>query len=338
MIPTQWPGLGPAVDLSSLDGGGTPHAAYGAAGDPWSPPATPDAVARPWWSCGTGAGNGNAFGAGNDSLWSSGAGGNGSSGNSISGLLTSIMNALQQFASTLSGGGAQSLSGGTQSFSGGGAQSPAQSGCQPPGSQWSQPWQQPPWQQPPGQQQPWQPWQGSPGASVGQEQTFSDVGISSSGDPHLTEVGTREGPAGNQPVDAHWDSMTSHPDLLHSDQIAGGYRVSTAVGAPTSSGTTFNQSATVHTTFGRDSVTLNRDGSFAVDDDGKAVTLTKGQQSTLSGGATVMLNDDGSLTVTARNAHGGSIETLMRSTGQAVDVDAHGHEIALGGDAITHHS
>lgn len=326
MIPSQWPGLGPAVDLSSLDGG-SPRGAY-AANDPWSPPATPDAVARPWWSCGTGAGSGAAFGGANDSPWSSGAFGSGNgSGNSISGLLTSIMNALQQFASTLTGGGAQTP-GQT------GWQSPSQSGCQP-GSQWSQPWQQPPWQQP---QQPWQPWQGSPGASVGQEQTFSDVGISSSGDPHLTEVGTREGPAGNQPVDAHWDSMTSHPDLLHSDQIAGGYRVSTAVGTPSASGATFNQSATVHTNFGRDSVTLNRDGSFSVDDDGHAVSLTKGQPATLSGGATVMLNDDGSLTVTARNAQGGSIETLMRSTGQAVDVDAHGHEIALGGDAITRHT
>lgn len=333
MIPTQWPGLGPAVDLSSLDAGGSPHAAYGAANDPWSPPASPDSVARPWWSCGTGAGNGTSWNGGNDSPWSSGSSaGAFGSGGSISGLLTSIMNALQQFASTLSGGSTQ---GGTQggALSGGG-----QSGCQSPGSSWSQPWQQPPWQQPPGQQQPWQPWQGSPGASVGQEQTFSNVGISSSGDPHLTEVGTREGPAGNQSVDAHWESMTSHPDLLHSDQIAGGYRVSTAVGAPGAGGATFNQSATVHTNFGRDSVTLNRDGSFSVDDDGKAVALTKGQQVTLSGGATVMLNDDGSLNVTARNAHGGSIETLMRSTGQGVDVNASGHEIALGGDAITKHS
>ena len=77
---TQWPGLGPNFDLSSLD------AASGEGrqlwpGDP-APGASPtlpsDAIGRSWWSCGTANANaGNPFGG----LFGSGAGiGNGSSG------------------------------------------------------------------------------------------------------------------------------------------------------------------------------------------------------------------------------------------------------------------
>ncbi len=324
MINSQWPGLGSAVDFSSLDGGvGLPRTAIGASADPFAPPATTDGVARPWWTCGTSAGNGTTGGSGFEP-YGLPAGGT----NSISGLLTNIMNALQQFAATLAQGGGARL-----------AQAPGtqQAGCQQPGSQqWGQSWQ-PPWQQQPtGQQPPWQrSWQ-QLGGGAGTEQRFSSVDVSSSGDPHLAEVGTREGPSGNQAVDEHWNSMTSHADLVHSDHIAGGYRVSTAVGAPGANGVTYNQSATVHTHYGRDSVTMNRDGSFSIDDDGHAVALAKGQHATLTGGATVNANDDGSLTVTAGNASGGSIATTLRFTGQGVDVESHAHEIALGGDAITH--
>jgi hypothetical protein len=360
MINSQWPGLGSAVDFSSLDGGvGGPRTAIGAGGDPFAPPATPDGVARPWWTCGTSAGNGT--GAGNGTTSGSGfdpyglsAGGT----NSISGLLTNIMNALQQFASTLAqGGGIFSSSPSAQQtgyqqsgyqqtgYQQTGSQQPGSPQCTQPGQQppWQNQWPQQPWQPPsqqqtPGQQQPpWQrSWQQSPGALGGVEQRFSNVDISSSGDPHLAEVGTREGPGGNQSVDQHWNSMSSHPDLVHTDQIAGGYRVSTAVTTPNAAGVTYNQSATVHTNYGQDSVTMNRDGSFSIDDDGRAIALAKGQRTTLAGGATVNANDDGSLTVTASNAYGGSIATTLRSTGSGVDVDSQAHEIALGGDAITH--
>jgi hypothetical protein len=340
MINSQWPGLGSAVDFSSLDGGvGGPRTAIGAGGDPFAPAATPDGVARPWWTCGTSAGNGT--GAGNGTTSGSGFdpyGLSGSGTNSISGLLTNIMNALQQFASTLAqSGGILSSSPSTQQtgyqqsgyqqsgYQQTGAQ---QTGAQQPGSpQCTQPGQQPPWQN---------QWPQSPGALGGGEQRFSNVDVSSSGDPHLAEVGTREGPGGNQTVDQHWNSMTSHPDLVHTDQIAGGYRVSTAVTTPNAAGVTYNQSATVHTNYGQDSVTMNGDGSFSIDDNGHAVALANGQRTTLTGGATVSANDDGSLTVTASNTSGGFIETTLRSTGQGVDLDSHAHEIALGGDAITH--
>jgi hypothetical protein len=81
---------------------------------------------------------------------------------------------------------------------------------------------------------------------------------------------------------------------------------------------------------------MNRDGSFSIDSDGQAVSLAKGQSTTLSGGATVNANQDGSLTISATNANGGSIATTLRCSGQGVDVDSHAHEIALGGDAIAH--
>jgi hypothetical protein len=239
-------------------------------------------------------------------------------------MLTSIMNALQQFASTLTqngGLGTSSPSTQQQPWSTGGQQQP-----------WSTGGQQQPWTQ--GGQQPWTPGSQQPWASQGQQQSFADVDVSSSGDPHLAEVGTSEGPGGNQAVNEHWDSMTSHGDLVHSDQINGGYRVSTAVTAPGAGGVTYNQSATVHTNYGQDSVTMNRDGSFSIDNAGQAVTLAKGQSTTLSGGATVSANQDGSLTVSATNAQGGSIATTMRCSGQGVDVDSHAREIALGGDAI----
>lgn len=323
MTPTQWPGLGPAVDFSSLDGGGNSRPAFGPSADPYAPASTPDGVARTWWTCGTSAGN-NATGNNNSSTDPFGLSSGGT--NSITGMLTGIMNALQQFASTLTQGGGL----GTSSPSTQQAGQPWTPGGQ---QQWT-PGGQQPWAQ--GGQQPWTPGTQQPWAQGGQEQAFSNVDVSSSGDPHLAEVGTTEGPGGAQSVNAHWDSMTSHGDLVHSNQVAGGYRVSTAVTAPGAGGVTYNQSATVHTNYGQDSVTMNRDGSFSIDNGGQAVSLAKGQSTTLSGGATVNANQDGSLTISATNANGGSIATTLRCSGQGVDVDSHAHEIALGGDAIAH--
>ena len=298
MFPSQWPGLGPAVDFSSLDSPGGPRAGIGTGLDPYSPSAPPDGVARPWWTCGTGVSNGGGYGTPANGNASDPFGLSSAGGSSIAGLLTGIMNALQQFASSLTTGGGAS-------------------GTQTPGSA--------------------QPWSGSqPPAGTAPQQRFADVDVSSTGDPHIAEVGTTESPGGNQSVDAHWDSMTSHGDLVHSEQVAGGYRVSTAVTAPASNGVTYNQSATVHTGSGRDCVTMNRDGSFAISENGRPVSLPKGQSTTLPGGATVTANTDGSLTVSASNARGGSIATTLRSTGQGVDVTSHAHEIALGGDAIDH--
>ncbi len=168
------------------------------------------------------------------------------------------------------------------------------------------------------------------------QRRFEDVDVSSTGDPHLAAIGTREGPGGERAVDAHWDSMTSQDDLVHSTQIDGGYRVSTAVTQPGANGVTFNQSATVRANFDQDAVTMNRDGSFAIFDNGDEVRLGKGESATLSGGEMVSENQDGSLLISARSAGGGTIATTLRANGQGVDVTTHAHEIAVGGDAIAH--
>ncbi|HEY6236853.1 MAG TPA: hypothetical protein VIW69_17260, partial [Candidatus Elarobacter sp.] len=178
--------------------------------------------------------------------------------------------------------------------------------------------------------------QQQPCAAAGQQQRFENVDVSSTGDPHLAAVGTREGPGGGAAVDAHWDSMTSQNDLVHSTQIDGGYRVSTAVTQPGANGVTWNQSASVHANFDQDAVTMNRDGSFGIFDNGSEVRLGKGESAKLSGGETVSENQDGSLLVSARSATGGTIATTLRSNGQGVDVTTHAHEIAVGGDAIAH--
>jgi hypothetical protein len=280
---TQWPALGPTTDFSSLDSG----TGWGAANPlrrgtgPFAAGA-PDAIASPWWTCGTAGatqpggafGNGTAFG-----------------GSSAFGPLSGLISLLQQLVGALLNGSAQ--------------------GATPPN--------------PGGPQGP------LPG---GPQQRFENVDVSSTGDPHIAEVGTRDG-AGGGAVDVRWDSMTGHDDLVHSNQIEGGYRVSTAVTPPGANGVTYNQSATVHTNFDQAAVTMNRDGSYAIFDNLQEVALGKGESATLSGGETVTANQDGSLTVSANNGRG-SIATTLRGTGAGVDVTTHAHELALGGDAVTH--
>ena len=182
------------------------------------------------------------------------------------------------------------------------------------------------------QNQPQSP-QNRPCAPPGAQQRFENVDVSSIGDPHLALAGTRQGGGA---VDTHWDSLTSENDLVHSAQIDGGYRVSTTVAPPAANGAVWNQSATVHANFDQDAVTLNRDGSFAIFDNGNEVRLGKGESAALSGGEMVSENQDGSLSVSARSATGGTIATTMRVVGSGVDVTTHAHAIAVGGDAIEH--
>jgi hypothetical protein len=299
---TQWPGLGPTFDLSSLDGAsGDGRQLWPNNAAPGASPALPsDAIGPSWWSCGTANANaGNPFGG---LLGSTTGAANGSSGTLV-GLVSGLVTMLQQLVGTLLNQGASPNASGLPNA--GAGQSP-NSGA---------------WQSP---------------LPNGPQQQFQNVDVSSTGDPHIAETGTQEGPGGQNAVDVRWDSMTSHGDLVHSNQIDGGYRVSTAVTQPDANGVTSNQSATVHTNFDQDSVTMNRDGSFSIFDNGQPVQLGKGESADLSGGETVTANQDGSLNVSASNGNGGAIATTLRSTGAGVDVTTHAHEIALGGDAITH--
>jgi hypothetical protein len=105
---------------------------------------------------------------------------------------------------------------------------------------------------------------------------------------------------------------------------------------PGANGVTYNQSASVHTDYDSDQITMNKDGSFSITDHGGTVGLIKGQTVMLSGSETVTENQDGSLTVNAANERGGSISTTLRATGNGVDVTTHGHNVRLGGDAVKH--
>jgi hypothetical protein len=291
MMQTQWPGLGPTIDLSSLDAaaGDGRRLWPGDGGFTALPSQAADSVARPWWTCGTGTVNGGVLGgllgAGGGLL----GGGFGASGGSLFGVVAGLVNALQQLANMLF----------SQSTA------PNQGGSPSP----------------------------LPG---GPQQRFADVDVSSTGDPHIAEVGTRAGTGADRAVDAHWDSMTSHEDLVHSNQIEGGYRVSTSVTAPAANGVTSNESATVHANFDQDAITMRRDGSFTIYEDGEELALGRGEAATLAGGETVTTNQDGSLTVSARGGHRGTIATTLRATGGGVDVTTHAHELVLGGDAIAH--
>jgi hypothetical protein len=336
---TQWPGLGPTFDLASLDApaGGGPatwpaEAPFGAA-----PPPAADGIARSWWTCGSA--NANAGGALGTLL-----GGQGSSNGSLFGLVSGLVSALQQLVGAMLGGSVAPNAGGSGPTPGGatpwGGGSMPWGGPSPWGAQAGAP---PAWggPTPPGTPPGWgtgtppgwgaQAHQG--GVPGGPEQRFADVDVSSTGDPHIAEVGTRAGRGANTAVDAHWDSMTAHDDLLHTDQIEGGYRVSTAVTTPDANGVTFNKSASVHANYGADDVTMRRDGSYQIFDDGRAVALGTGESATLSGGERVDVNADGSITVNAANGDA-TVATTLRSAGSGVDVTTHAHDIRLGGDAI----
>jgi hypothetical protein len=126
--------------------------------------------------------------------------------------------------------------------------------------------------------------------------------------------------------------MVAHDDLLHSTDVAGGYRISTTVTQPNANGITWNASATVHTNFDQDRITMNADGSIAIADRGRTVSIAAGQTVTLSAGETVTKNADGSLVVSAGDGFGGTIATTMRTNGSGVDVTTQATNIDVGGD------
>ena len=152
----------------------------------------------------------------------------------------------------------------------------------------------------------------STAANGDNEMLYSSASASSKGDPHLSFNGASASGAANS---AKWDSMSSHANLLSSDSFAGGYRVSTQATQPNAKGITYNQSATITTDSGAASVTMQKDGSYSVTENGQNVSLTQGTAASLGNGETVTLNADGSLTVDDTNNQGGSIATTLKSNG-----------------------
>jgi len=134
------------------------------------------------------------------------------------------------------------------------------------------------------------------GISQGQppENFYTDATASSTGDPHLAFNGTQ---ANGQAQNAHFDSMSSHNDLVDSDSFAGGYQVATQVMTPNANGVTSNQSATVTTNYGATQVSLDRTGTASITENGQALAIAAGQTLDLGNGETVTKNNDGSLSV-----------------------------------------
>jgi hypothetical protein len=157
---------------------------------------------------------------------------------------------------------------------------------------------------------------------AGNERYFRNATASSDGDPHLSFNGER------------WDNMKSHPDLLHSDSFAGGYRVSTQVTPQNGKGATWNQSASVTLDGGATSVSLDNKGDAQITRDGQSLSIARGQTLQLGNGESVTCEQNGALRVTAENGRGGSITTTLSAQGRGVDVDVTAHDVDLGGALV----
>jgi hypothetical protein len=154
------------------------------------------------------------------------------------------------------------------------------------------------------------------------EQYFTNANGGSNGDPHLSFNG------------ASWDNMGSQPDLLHSDSFPGGYQLSTQTTPPGANGVTYNQSATVATNYGRNSISLDKNGNATISQNGYSFQLPVGENMDLENGTFVQRNQDGSLAITSNNGEGGEITTTMKQNGNGVDVNTTANNVDLGGALV----
>jgi hypothetical protein len=163
---------------------------------------------------------------------------------------------------------------------------------------------------------------GGNGIANGNEQYFSSAQGGDEGDPHLSFNGGK------------WNSMVSHPNLLQSNSIPGGYRVSTQVGAANERGITRNQSAQVSLDGGRTTVGLNADGQASIVRNGENIPISAGQTVKLGNGTTVTCKQNGALCVDSRNAMGGQISTTLSNKNGGVDVAVNAQNVDLGGALV----
>jgi hypothetical protein len=169
------------------------------------------------------------------------------------------------------------------------------------------------------------------GSAVPANTLFSSATLGSVGDPHLSLTGTTSASA--TPVDAHFDSMTSHADLFSTPSF-GGFSVATTASTPNANGITTNASATAVLDHGADAITMNADGSLAVTSGGQAIDVADGTSATLAGGATISRADNGAVTIADANPWGRSLSTTFTANGSGVDVTAQAQNLALGGDLV----
>lgn len=153
----------------------------------------------------------------------------------------------------------------------------------------------------------------------GNEQYFQNASGGSNGDPHLSFNGNT------------WTNMSSHPDLLNSNSIPGGFQISTQVTQPNANGVTYNQSATVSLNGGATTIAMNNNGQPTITSYGQSISVADGQTIQLGNDESVTRNQNGSLTVNASNGYGGQITTTLTAQGQGVNVDVSANNVELGG-------
>lgn len=156
----------------------------------------------------------------------------------------------------------------------------------------------------------------------GKEHYFANATGASDGDPHLSFNGAR------------WNNMASQSDLLNSNSIAGGFRISTQATPPNAKGATWNQSATVTLNGGATTVSMNDNGDASITSYGQSVSISKGQTIQLGDGESVTYEQNGSLQVVAQNGDGGRIDTTLTPDGKGVNVDVTAHDVDLGGTLV----
>jgi hypothetical protein len=163
---------------------------------------------------------------------------------------------------------------------------------------------------------------GNNGMPYGNEQYFQNANGGSNGDPHLSFNGST------------WNSMTSHPDLLNSNSIPGGFQISTQVTPANANGVTYNQSATISLNGGNTTIAMNNNGQPTITSYGQTCSIADGQTMQLGNGESVTRNQNGSLTVVASNGYGGQISTTLTAQGQGVNVDVSAQNVDLGGALV----
>lgn len=162
------------------------------------------------------------------------------------------------------------------------------------------------------------------GASAyGNQQYFTNASGGSNGDPHLSFNGST------------WNDMQSEGDLLDSNSIPGGFRISTQTTTPNASGVTYNQQATVTTNFGNTRVSLDKNGNASYTQYGVTNTLAAGQSINLGNGESATLDRNGVLTITQQSPQGGCITTTMSQNGNGVNVNVTANDVDLGGALVS---
>lgn len=156
----------------------------------------------------------------------------------------------------------------------------------------------------------------------GNQQYFNSASGGSNGDPHLSFNGTT------------WNDMSSESHLLDSDSIPGGYRLSTQTTAPNANGVTYNQQATVTSSGGTTSVTLDKNGNATYTQDGITSSLANGQTVNLGNGEIAARSQNGTLTITNTSPTGGQITTTLTSNNTGVNANVTANNVSLGGALV----